>query len=289
MYCSICNQQLNFFINPTNCSEDQKINNFKRAVDLPSDHWFEMMDCWLCVPSDISRFEGQIGIGSLAAKENEILIGRTFFILHPNNIIKDTFIINENYEIKQTLKYIWKEIKCKQCNQNIGFALVNTSVNDEVVAIKFHKYKLNMEMYSSETNKVTKFNKINFVECFVVDLFEYANSRASFKFMVKNKNEELYGLIWLLNWNLYITTNNFGDENISSKAVKLLYIDCTNNKDLPIIQQWKDTNQCDVLIYDDECCKELMNYLNKSNKAMPEDQRIFNNFNVGFITYTIKE
>jgi len=100
MYCSICNQQLNFFINPTNCSEDQKINNFKRAVDLPSDHWFEMMDCWLCVPSDISRFEGQIGIGSLAAKENEILIGRTFFILHPNNIIKDTFIINENYEIK---------------------------------------------------------------------------------------------------------------------------------------------------------------------------------------------
>jgi len=78
-------------------------------------------------------------------------------------------------------------------------------------------------MYNnSETNKVTKFNKINFVECFVVDLFEYANSRASFKFMVKNKNEELYGLIWLLNWNLYITTNNFGDENISSKGKILI-------------------------------------------------------------------
>ncbi|ORX47546.1 hypothetical protein BCR36DRAFT_355533 [Piromyces finnis] len=286
LYCSKCNQHLNIFTKPSEGS-DHQIKNFKRIVDLPSDHWFEMMDCWLCVPSDISRFEGQIGIGSLAAKNNEILIGRTFFILHPNNIIKNSFII-KNYEVKQTLKYIWKEINCKQCEQNLGFALVNTSIDDEVVAIKLHKYKLNIDMHSSETNKVSRFDKINFVECFVIDLFEYANSHASFKFMVKNEKEELYGLIWLINWNIYISTNNFKDENISSKAVKLLFIDCRKNENSPLIKQWSDTNQCDILTYDDSCCQELMNYLNQSNKTISEDQRIFNNFNVGFITYKIK-
>lgn len=103
-YCNKCNNQLSFLKNFENTTEMASDNSttltaFKRIVDLPSDHWFEMMDCWLCVPTDISRFEGQIGIGSMAAKINELLLGRTFVILHPDNILKDSYI-QKNYEVK---------------------------------------------------------------------------------------------------------------------------------------------------------------------------------------------
>jgi len=293
IYCKDCQQQLTYFINsPTETTTNKEnknelITTFKRKVDLPSDHWFEMMDCWLCIPSDISRFEGQIGIGSLAARINELLIGRTFVILHPDNM-KENSYIQKTFEVKQTLHYIWKEIQCSICKQNIGFSLVNTYENDDVVAIKLHKYKIIMDMHSSETDEIVKFNKISFIDCFVVDLFEYANSHASYKFLIKNEKFELIGLIWLLNWNVYIITNNFGSESISSKAVKLLFIDCLKDKDSPIIQQWKDDSQNEVLIYENQCCMELMNYLNQSNLTIPKEQRLFNNFNVGFITYSIK-
>ncbi|ORX81983.1 hypothetical protein BCR32DRAFT_267955 [Anaeromyces robustus] len=293
LYCNKCNNQLSILNDSENTPlkhivNDQTFLTFKRFIDLPSDHWFEMMDCWLCVPSDISRFEGQIGIGSMAAKENNILIGRTFLILHPNNIIPDCFK-QKIYEIKQTLVYIWREIQCKNCKQNIGFVLINTSKNDTIVAVKLHKYKLNMDIFSNEKNEIIQLNKISFIECFVIDLFEYANSHASYKFVVKNEKGEPMGLIWLLNWNVYISTNNFGPENISSKAVKLLFIDCLKDPNSSLAQKWINDSQIDVLIYENQCCIELLNYLNQSNQAIPSDQRIFNNFNVGFITYTIKK
>jgi RNase P subunit RPR2 len=291
LYCNKCGSQLSILKNPVNSENISPkdlsvLTSFKRVVDLPSDHWFEMMDCWLCVPSDISRFEGQIGIGSMAAKINELLLGRTFIILHPDNILENSYI-QKNYEVKQTLVYIWKEILCKHCEQKIGFSLVNTSENDKIVAIKLHKYKITIDLFSNKKKEIVRFNSISFIECFVADLFEYANSRASYKFIIKNEKAEPMGLIWLLNWNVYITTNNFGSENITSKAVKLLFIDCINDNS-PLTNQWKNDTQIEVLEYEHQCCIELLNYLQQSQQAIPKEQQRFNNFNVGLITYTIK-
>jgi len=111
IYCKNCQQQLTYFVNTntenstSNENKNELITSFKRTVDLPSDHWFEMMDCWLCLPSDISRFEGQIGIGSLAARINELLIGRTFVILHPDNMKENTFI-QKTFEVKVKKKIL---------------------------------------------------------------------------------------------------------------------------------------------------------------------------------------
>ncbi|KAJ1561980.1 hypothetical protein HK096_002596, partial [Nowakowskiella sp. JEL0078] len=60
--------------------------SFSRIIDLPSEHWHELLDCWVCHKEKYITVEqsGHQG-GSFNANVDELLVGSNFLLINPNN------------------------------------------------------------------------------------------------------------------------------------------------------------------------------------------------------------
>lgn len=59
-------------------------NAFPAVKDLPSDHWMELVECWICHETSEKEHSGQLK--PIMARENLLLIGSTYLLLHPNDV-----------------------------------------------------------------------------------------------------------------------------------------------------------------------------------------------------------
>ena len=63
------------------------VSDFKatKSLQLPSDYWYEMTECWACYHEDYTTLPGQIG-GQVFAQENVLLSGISYYLLHPSHL-----------------------------------------------------------------------------------------------------------------------------------------------------------------------------------------------------------
>ena len=69
------------------CKCMQKLTKFeeKTKLNLPSDFWFEMTDCWACHREDYTTLKGQEA-GLINPKRDVLMDGTSYYLLHPNNM-----------------------------------------------------------------------------------------------------------------------------------------------------------------------------------------------------------
>jgi hypothetical protein len=69
------------------CKCSQKLTKFdeKTVLNLPSDFWFEMTDCWACHREDYTTLKGQEA-GLITPKQDVLMDGIAYFLLHPKNL-----------------------------------------------------------------------------------------------------------------------------------------------------------------------------------------------------------
>jgi hypothetical protein len=75
LLCNHCHQELI-------SSVDYKIK------DLPSEHWYELVECWIC--HEEKPEEHRERLRPILAKQDLLLVGTTYFLLHPKNLIAGT-------------------------------------------------------------------------------------------------------------------------------------------------------------------------------------------------------
>lgn len=88
-----CHSCKNTFVPKTSCqstddqvpASNENVSPFTRLVDMPSEYWHELTDCWACHKEDFSQMPGQKG-GVVLAQESTILIAKTYIVLHPKDI-----------------------------------------------------------------------------------------------------------------------------------------------------------------------------------------------------------
>lgn len=64
------------------------INLLESTMELPSDYWHELLECWACHHEDYSKLKGQKG-GLVLARKNVLMRGHSYLLLHPDNVGMD--------------------------------------------------------------------------------------------------------------------------------------------------------------------------------------------------------
>ncbi|KAJ1981107.1 hypothetical protein H4R34_002209 [Dimargaris verticillata] len=109
IYCRWCNQTVAQTVSSVNLTSTFDQSNtlplltqgnadqqmYFTATDLPSEHWAELLDCWMCHPDEETKYIVQFDqdVSRPGARLypwnpslNQLLVGNTYTLLHPDNI-----------------------------------------------------------------------------------------------------------------------------------------------------------------------------------------------------------
>lgn len=64
----------------------------QRVVDLPSEHWQELVDCWMCHEEDFTELRE----GDLGARSGQALVGGTYLLIHAENVSQFAVVIEQD-------------------------------------------------------------------------------------------------------------------------------------------------------------------------------------------------
>ena len=92
-------------------------NALKKILDMPSEHWVELIDCWMCHQENYKHAK----IGDILAQENVGLVGNNYFLVHPNNIKENALKVDD--EVLQEI-----DVSYNSLYRKINFSLA-VSVN----------------------------------------------------------------------------------------------------------------------------------------------------------------
>ncbi|KAI9263189.1 Aldehyde/histidinol dehydrogenase [Phascolomyces articulosus] len=267
-----------------------------QAKDLPSEHWYELVECWIC--HEAKPEEHRARMQPISARPKMVLAGATYLLLHPQDLLLESFTTDDTSNIKWDigLSKKWISIHCSKCEEPLGEGQYEQKQEGGIslLAAKFYKYCI--ALLPAEQPFPT------FLEFLVYDLFDAAKAHATYRFLIQGrKNKRIYALLWLFNWDTHIIYNQgFMDANAPSdiyheRVMKVFYIDCTqkgsaSNNDKRI-EMWSKDKTADHLIYPESCCELLLETLKHSTKLVPPHARTMNNpamalihnFSVGFI------
>ncbi|CAO3613054.1 unnamed protein product [Cunninghamella blakesleeana] len=275
-----------------------------KCKDLPSEHWYELVECWIC--HEAKPEEHRARMRPIFAKQSVLLVGTYYFLIHINDFLSndtlklDNEVANQvNWDRGTTTK--WIPINCGKCGKVLGEGHYERQ-NDKdlnLMEVKIFKYCIKLQPTIDETP-----NFINFV---AGDMINAAKVHATRKYLIQGrKSNRIYALIWLFNWDTTIIYNNgfIDDEEEDNNSdriekknftwhnenvMKLFYVDTRNNAET--VKKWTLDKATDHLIYPDPYCEQLVKYLQKSTSILPSNLRIMNhpamimmkNFSVGFL------
>lgn len=66
------------------CHASISHNAFQAVKDLPSEHWMELVECWICHETSDKEHSGQLK--PIVAREKLLLVGSTYVLLHPSDV-----------------------------------------------------------------------------------------------------------------------------------------------------------------------------------------------------------
>ncbi|KAL5038793.1 E3 ubiquitin-protein ligase E3D [Batrachochytrium dendrobatidis] len=204
-------------------------NLFERHVDLPSQHWHEMLECWACHHEDYSStLQGQQG-GLILAQKNAVLVGDSYILLHPDTMQMDrlAIIYTGNESIFRSTR--WIRVVCKRCRHPVGEcfmddgAALDSTDLQQVKIVKLFKYRIDAMIGSGRPLHTS------FPDCFIEEIMDIANAHATYRFYIHDEdslNEAkplLY--IWLFSTHIQsVRIRETGRVKVKQRpAIKVLY------------------------------------------------------------------
>lgn len=291
--------------------------------DLPSDHWAEMIDIWMCHddPAFTARLAGMTEEG-FWPRDGGVLVGGSYVLLEETRGKWETLQKGIQKETEP-----WRLINCS-CGEVVGKQRVDDGKPGSGT-LRFSKWAVGL--LDDDDSVITRFPLSVFV---VSDMLELAQAHASFRFIISEEetgDQKLY--LWLFNASTSvsyfkptptsaqtsplrssftvsqssdrrsvrlrrssaagsITTNNSERNGGSSrddgsgksiKAVKIMYKIVDESTHLDKLPGFCPGGQIEHLTYSHEVCSTLITTLKESTSVYPLARRSMGAFHVGFL------
>ncbi|CAO0803148.1 unnamed protein product [Mucor circinelloides] len=265
-----------------------------KIKDLPSEHWYELVECWIC--HETKPEEHQARMKPILARPHVLLVGTTYFLIHPENIVKGSLqvdpVVSKRANWDRGTLTKWIAVNCSKCENAVGEGQYCMEDGEmQLLAVKLFKYCIDLAPNPSEQPVFTDF--------LVSDLVNTAKIHATHRFLIQGRqSQRIYALIWLFNWDTHIVHNDGYREKsdhtlVRERVMKVIYLDCTVT-DAHVekyVALWSNDKSTDHLIYPDTYCQQLVDTLNLSTLVLPPFMRKINhpamvftkNFSIGFI------
>ncbi|KFH63273.1 hypothetical protein MVEG_10683 [Podila verticillata NRRL 6337] len=204
--CGCCGQ-------PLLATQDNKeaYGPIQRVVDLPSEHWQELVDCWMCHEEDFTELRE----GDLGARSGQALVGGTYLLIHAENVNKSAVVIEQDARIvdwTKGTKRRWRPLACSRCLYPVGDGWYQSRLEDgsdlEMIQVKFHKYMVRFVGQCPSIGRSLEIPRQRFLSYLAAEIFESARHHATYRFIVQDRvqGREMM-LLWMLNWDSTILTN----------------------------------------------------------------------------------
>ncbi|KAF9349444.1 E3 ubiquitin-protein ligase E3D [Mortierella sp. AD094] len=195
----------------------QRNGPIQRVVDLPSEHWQELVDCWMCHEEDFTELRE----GDLGARLGQALVGGSYILIHAANVELDAVAIEEDactidYDCllrwTKGIKRRWRPLACSRCLYPIGDGWYQSRLEDgtdlEMIQAKFHKYTVEFKGNDGKTDVPLLVPKQRFASYVAAEIFESARHHATYRFILQDRLEgHDMMLLWMLNWDSTVITN----------------------------------------------------------------------------------
>ncbi|CAL1699135.1 unnamed protein product [Somion occarium] len=253
--------------------------------DLPSEHWAELVDAWMC-HADIKLHE-DVKKGSRDGfwpSAGEGLVGGSYVLVHENDVIKTNFC---HPEIEKHADD-WQRVRCI-CGAVVGRCQEHRPRDGEASMVyRLAKYAFRPISPSSEPSKLP-------LSAFIFeDMNEFVQAHATYRFVIVDEEDDRPRiLVWLFKPNMrlsYTTPSQFLiPKSGSIRAAKVLFklLAPSTPSDLhTIINKYPGFPQAEHIYYPIDICRRLAGSLKESNTAYPEDMRTMTGLDVGWLQRT---
>ncbi|KAF9582711.1 hypothetical protein BGW38_010861 [Lunasporangiospora selenospora] len=191
-----------------------------RVVDLPSEHWQELVDCWMCHEEDFKELRE----GDLGARLGQALVGGTYLLIHASDVDQSAVSIESDaraVDWTRGVKRRWRPLACSRCLNPVGDGWYQSRKEDgtdlELIQAKFHKY---MVCFEGNDNTGVSLRKTVppqlFTSYVAAEIFEAARHHATYRFILQDrlKGTDML-LLWMVNWDSTILSNHTFDNDNS--------------------------------------------------------------------------
>ncbi|KAI9203190.1 ubiquitin-conjugating enzyme E2-binding protein [Polychytrium aggregatum] len=275
-----------------------------KTVNLPSEFWYELMDCWACHQEDYSQFQKDHQNGVIPAKESTMLVANTHVLLHTRNLDM-THLECEPAETAEPGN--WKKVCCSRCHESLGECFYDLVNAGNIFAVKVFKYRVDFWTAAAQSASASPpapmartLHHFPFMAYFVDQVMEYVSAHATFRFVVTALDKTPFLIMWVLNWNLLVATNAGGSPECRRQlgylwgenggltstenmfpAIKVLYSSCSSNPGLAAT--WCADKQVEQIRYRTDSCLDVLRTLEAATSTLPPDRRVLNGFSVGYL------
>ncbi|KAJ3347695.1 hypothetical protein HDU91_006719 [Kappamyces sp. JEL0680] len=203
----------------------------KKTLDLPSDFWYEMTDCWACHHEDYTTLSGQEG-GTIYAQKDFLLNGLGYYLVHPHNMALDRLRLRFTGRESPFKSNRWIEVCCKRCHNPVGEGFMDRNAADgsmdigDITSFKLHKYRIHSDVTPvSGSGDSVRLPYYPFSHYFLRTLIETANAHANYRsILVDEYTLAPCMVLWVLNWNSEIGVQAIAKERLVLRpAIKILY------------------------------------------------------------------
>nr|XP_055066802.1 E3 ubiquitin-protein ligase E3D isoform X1 [Misgurnus anguillicaudatus] len=271
---------------------------FKRVLPLPNGNWNTLVDDWCCHPDPFANRK-------LLPRNEDCLLGDTYILLARDSGCEQTLTQQTNSFQKDSA-----EQKCGGKSVLVSCRNCSTALGEEIASdvLKFYITEILVEpsenavCYVTQPDLVpesnsTKLTRQRFLEQSLASrLVELSSAQSIFRFSIQTPGGKAMILLWLLNTDTLVASFpgtaviSAGDvhpkKNQSCqavRAVKVLYIPCSDSKHKDVIDVWEKDISVHPLPFPQSSCEEIQKLLISSTSRLPPLLRCMNSYQVAYM------
>ncbi|KAL0069209.1 hypothetical protein AAF712_003572 [Marasmius tenuissimus] len=260
--------------------QSNKVHSYR---DLPSEHWEELVDAWMCHPSQKLHDDVvQRSKSGFWPEPGYALVGGSYILFEESAMTRDNVHSSRASSQRTEGGHV---VRCI-CGAIVGRCQEHKSKDANITAYRVLKYAVRPVSPSAEPTRIP-------LSAFVVeDMTEFVHAHASYRFVLSDEEEERPRiLIWLFKPSLqlsYTAQRPYAiPKSASTTVAKVLFkllgpsegqVDIKN-----ILSKYPGFPQAEYLYYPMDTCQRLAVLLKESNRTYPEDMRLMTGLEVGWL------
>ncbi|KAI0763198.1 HECT-like ubiquitin-conjugating enzyme-binding-domain-containing protein [Irpex lacteus] len=277
-------------INPTSfiCSSCSlplvRASQLHRYRDLPSEHWAELVDAWMCHADQ--KLHEHVKKGSKEGfwpGAGEVLVGGSYVLIREDSIVK----VNLSDAETQSKSSVddWHRIRCI-CGAIVGRCRQHNSSEGSAMVYRLAKYAFRPVSPTSEPSRIP-------LSAFIVeDMNEFVHAHATYRFIIMDEEQERPRILaWLFKPNMkiayavpspYVIPKN-GSFRVAKVLFKIVGPSVGPDDLQALLNKHPGFPQAEHLYYPMDVCRRLAVLLKESNTAYPESMRTMTGLDVGWL------
>ncbi|TPX69227.1 hypothetical protein SpCBS45565_g02557 [Spizellomyces sp. 'palustris'] len=192
IHCQTCRAA--FLPSSSRDEASDQAHHFRRIIDMPSEYWHELTDCWACHREDYSQLPGQKA-GVILAQRKAVLVARSYVVLHPEDVDLPRLNVDLAGANKSLLRLgRYAPALCANCQQPVGECYFDeipqdaTNITEHIRGVKLFRYWVDFVVADTASCPLTAENDAlnrTFISFFADDLLESADAHASYRYIIQ--------------------------------------------------------------------------------------------------------